>query len=183
MEAGKKEEAYAILKEAANMETETKEDKFNLAKIHYYMEEYDLAIDEFSMAFESGFEEAYFYLGNIYEKRQDYESAVINYKKYIEAENISKTPLVYNQIGTSLIKLGRYSEALAYIQEGLKFGDDSTKQPLKRNEIAAYEKIGDFVTAYHLMADYIKQYPEDKEATKEFEFLKTRLPEASSKKP
>ncbi len=179
-EADKKEEAHAILKEAASIKGETEEDKFNLAKVHYYMEEYDLAINEFSKAFEGGFEESYYYLGNIYEKREDYKEAVVNYQKYIEAEDISKTALVYNQIGACLLKLGRYSEALTYIQTGLEYRDKNLEQPLKRNEIAAYEKTGDFATAYHLMTDYINLYPEDKEALKEYEFLKTRLPEASN---
>lgn len=180
MEADRKEEAHAILKEAASIKVETEEDKFNLAKVHYYLEEYDLAIDEFSKAFESGFKESYYYLGSIYDKREDFKEAVINYQKYIEAESISKTVLVYNQIGACLIKLGRYSEALSYIQTGLEYQDKNVEQQLKKNEIAAYEKIGDFVTAYHLMTDYINLNPEDKEAKKEYEFLKTRLPEASS---
>jgi len=132
MEADRKEEAHTILKEAAGIKVETEEDKFNLAKVHYYMEEYDLAINEFSKAFESGFEEAYYYLGNIYEKREDYEEAVINYEKYIKAENIPKTALVYNQIGACLLKLGRYSEALPYIQTGLEYRDKNMEQPLKR---------------------------------------------------
>lgn len=180
MEADRKEEAHTILKEAAGIKVETEEDEFNLAKVHYYMEEYDMAINEFSKAFESGFEEACYYLGNIYEKREDYEEAVINYEKYIKAENIPKTALVYNQAGACLLKLGRYSEALAYIQTGLEYRDKNMEQPLKRNEIAAYEKTGDFEKAYHLMTAYINLYPEDKEAKKEYEFLKTRLPDVSS---
>jgi tetratricopeptide (TPR) repeat protein len=180
LEADKKEEAHTVLEEAAGIKAETEEDKFNLAKVHYYMEEYDMTINEFSKALESGFEEAYYYLGSIYEKGEKYEEAVNNYQKYIEAENISKTALVYNQIGACLLKLGRYSEALSYIQTGLEYQDKNLEQPLKRNEIAAYEKMKDFVKAYHLMKDYIKVNPDDKEALKEYEFLKTRLPEASS---
>lgn len=181
-DADKKEEAYKALEEAASIRTETEEDKFNLAKVHFYMEEYNLAINEFSKAFENGFEESYYYLGNIYDKKEDYEEAVINYKKYIESEEISKTAAVYNQIGACLLKQGRYSEALSYIQIGLKYQEKNLEQPLKRNEIIAYEETGDFVTAYHLMTDYIEEYPEDKEAVKDYEFLKTRLPEVSKKR-
>lgn len=180
-DADRAEEANKVLEEAAGIKIKTEEDKFNLARVHYYMDEYDLAINEFSSAFENGFEESYYFLGNIYEMRKDYEDAVINYKKYIEAEQVSKTALVYNQIGTCLLELGRNSEALSYIQTGLEYQEKNLEQPLKRNEIIAYEKTGDFATAYHLMTDYIEQYPEDKEAVKDYEFLKTRLPEVSNK--
>lgn len=181
MDADRAEEAYKVLEKAAAIKIKTEEDKFNLAKVHYYMEEYDLAINEFSKACENGFEESYYYLGNIYEMRKDYEEAVSYYKKYMEAEQVSKTALVYNQIGACLLELGRNSEALSYIQTGLKYQEKSLEQPPKRNEIIAYEKTSDFVTAYQLMTDYIEQYPKDKEAAKDYEFLKTRQPEVSNK--
>jgi tetratricopeptide (TPR) repeat protein len=181
-DAGRMEEAYKVLEEAASIKIQTEEDKFNLAKVHFYMEEYNLAINEFSKAFENGFEESYYYLGNIYDKKEDYEEAVINYKKYIESKEIFMTAAVYNQIGACLLKLGRYSEALSYIQIGLEYQEKNLEQPLRRNEIIAYEETGDFVTAYHLMTDYIEQYPEDKEAVKDYEFLKTRLQEVSKKR-
>lgn len=181
-DAGRMEEAYKVLEEATSIKIQTEEDKFNLAKVHFYMEEYNLAINEFSKAFENGYEESYYYLGNIYDKKEDYEEAVINYKKYIESKEISMTAAVYNQIGACLLKLGRYSEALSYIQIGLEYQEKNLEQPLRRNEIIAYEETGDFVTAYHLMTDYIEQYPEDKEAVKDYEFLKTRLPEVSKKR-
>lgn len=180
-DADRAEEAYKVLEEATSIKIKTEEDKFNLAKVHYYMEEYDLAINEFSRALENGFEESYYYLGNIYDIREDYEEAVNNFRKFIEAEQVSKTALVYNQIGACLLKLGKNSEALSYIQTGLGYQEKILEQPLKRNEIIAYENTGDFVTAYHLMKDYIEQYPEDKEAVKDYEFLKKRLPEVSNK--
>ena len=174
------EGAKAVLNEAEKITVKTQEDKFNLAKIHYYKADYDVAIKEFGEAFKNGFAAAYFYLGGIYEEKEDYKSAINNYKMFIEDATTVKTASVYNQIGMCLIKQEQYEEALTYIQKGLEFKDIFLDQALKQNEIIAYENIGDYNKAYHLMTEYIERYPEDKEAATEYEFLKTRLPEAST---
>lgn len=174
------EGAKAVLDEAEKITVKTQEDKFNLAKIHYYKEDYDVAIKEFGEAFKNGFVAAYFYLGGIYEEKEDYKSAINNYKMFIEDTTTVKTASVYNQIGMCLIKQEQYEEALSYIQKGLEYKDIFLDQALKQNEIIAYENIGDYSKAYQLMTEYIKLYPEDKEAATEYEFLKTRLPEVST---
>lgn len=179
-ESEEEEGAATVLEEAANITIKTQEDKFNLAKIHYYMEDYDSAIIELSEAFSNGFTVAYFYLGDIYEKKEDYESAVYNYQMFIEDETNEKTASVYNKIGICQIKLGKYEEALSYIQTGLEFNDIFLEQVLKRNEIIAYENLGKFEEAYQLMTEYLNVYTEDEEAAQEYDFLKTRLPEAST---
>ena len=178
LESGDEKGASTVLDEATQIKILTQEDKFNLAKIHYYMEDYKSAIVELSEAFKNGFTAAYFYLGDIYEKESDYEAAVYNYQMFIDDENNQKSATVYNQIGVCFIKLDQYKEALSYIQIGLEFKDIFLEQSLKRNEIVAYEKLGKFEEAYDHMTDYLTLYPEDKEATREYEFLKTRLPQA-----
>jgi len=179
LEIGDEKGASAVLDEAANISIKTQEDKYNLAKVHYYMKDYDGAIIELSEAFSNGFTAAYFYLGDIYEKKSDYESAVYNYKMFIEDENNIKSAVVYNQMGVCLIKLGQYKEALSYIKTGLEYNDVSLEQTLKQNEMVAYENQGQFKEAYQLMTKYLTLYPEDEAAIKEYDFLKTRLPEAS----
>jgi hypothetical protein len=42
------------------------------------------------------------------------------------------------------------------------------------NQIAAYEYTGNFKQATVLMEEYLKKYPEDEEAKREYEFLKSR---------
>ena len=179
---GKEEEAIKVLNKATKIKVKTEKDKFNLAKIHYYMGDDKGAINELKEASSNGFSEAYFFLGEIYEEREDYDSAVYNYELYIKDEKITKPAIVYNKIGNSLIKLGRYQEALDYVQTGLKINDVTLQQPLKRNEIVLNEKLGNFKEAYKLMKEYLKLYPDDEEAITEYEFLKTRLPEVSSLK-
>jgi tetratricopeptide (TPR) repeat protein len=180
LEQGDTEKATAVLSMAANIKGKTQEDYFNLAKVHYYMDDYDNAIVEFSEAYKNGFAEAYFFLGSIYERKEDYKNAVNNYSQYIKEEAYISSAAVYNQISYCQIKLNKYEDALSYIQTGLKYNDIEFNQSLTRNEIVIYENMGEFEKAAGLMKDYQKAYPEDEAAVKEYEFIKTRLPEAST---
>lgn len=179
-EQGDKDKAAAVLKMASNIKATTKEDNFNLAKVNYYMGDYDKAVSEFSEAFKNGFAEAYFYLGSIYEQKEDYKNAAYNYDMYIKEGSNITSAAVYNQIAYCQIKLEKFEEALSYIQTGLKFNDIEFNKSLKRNEIVVYENMGDFEKAGGLMKEYLKAYPEDEDAKAENEFIKTRLPEAST---
>jgi tetratricopeptide (TPR) repeat protein len=172
--------ATLVMNEASKLSVETQEDKFNLAKVHFYNEDYDTAIIEFSEAFRNGFTAAYVFLGDIYMKESDYESAVYNYLMYSDDEANEKSATVYNQIGVCYIKLEKYEEALTYIQLGLEYNDISLNQELKQNEIVAYENLGEYEEAYQCMTEYLTLYPDDEEASKEYEFIKTRLPDVST---
>ncbi len=180
LEEGDTEKATAVLSMAANIKGKTQEDYFNLAKVHYYMGDYDNAIVEFSEAYKNGFAEAYFFLGSIYEQKEDYKNAVNNYSLYIKEEAYISSAAVYNQISYCQLKLNNYEDALSYIQTGLKYNDLEFNQSLIRNEIVVYEKMGEFEKAAGLMKDYLKAYQDDEAAAKEYEFIKTRLPEAST---
>jgi tetratricopeptide (TPR) repeat protein len=182
LEADKLEEANLVLDEAAKIKIDTEEDKFNLAKVHYYMEDYESAISELNEAFSNGFSEAYYYLGEIYAKRQEYDSAVYNYEMYMKEETALDSAMVYNQIAVCLLNLKRHQEALSYIQQGLAFNDTSMQQQLKRNEIVAYENLGNYDEAYIRMTEYLKTYSDDEEAVEEYEFIKTRVSDVSTKK-
>lgn len=175
--------AAEALDAAAAIPVKTQEDKFNLAKIHYYKEDYDTAVKEFGEAFKNGFTAAYYYLGGIYEKKGDYKSAADNYQLFIDDQTTEKTASVYNQIGMCLIKQGQYEKALSYIKTGLEYKDNFLNRSLKQNEIVAYENLGKYEDAYRLMSEYISLYPEDEKAADEYEYIKTRLPEVSTGQP
>ncbi len=172
------EGAKDVLKKALSIKGTTQKDKFNIAKIDYYMEEYDNAIVGFSEAYSNGFFEAYYYLGDIYERKGEYETAVNNYAMYIENQPAIDSAAVYNQIANCYIKLDKDKEALAYIEDGIEMNDILIMKALKRNEIVVYENLSNFEKAYSLMKTYVKTYPEDESAKEELTFLKTRLPDA-----
>lgn len=47
-------------------------------------------------------------------------------------------------------------------------------QTLKFNEIVTYEYMGEYKTAAALMNSYLRSYPDDTTAKREYEFLQTR---------
>ncbi len=72
------------------------------------------------------------------------------------------------------MQLEDYDAALAAIEAGLALEDKSIQQVLYFNQIVIYEYQGDFDKAASLMAIYKRNYPDDEEAAREYEFLKTR---------
>ena len=67
-----------------------------------------------------------------------------------------------------------YSQALEAFQAAMNIEDNGMMQSLKFNEIVAYEYMGEYKTAAALMNSYLKSYPDDSTAKREYEFLKTR---------
>lgn len=167
--------AKAVLEEAANLEVVTKEDAFNLAKLHYYMEDYEVAKVELSEAGRSGFANSYLYLGNIYKIAGDYEAAIFNYKQLIDTEASEKSATVYNQLGVCYLELEQYKEALDSLQTGMKYNDIFIDRSLRRNLITALEGLGQYDDAYKQMKEYLKLYKGDTEAEREMEYIKTRI--------
>lgn len=178
-EMNRTEEAQEVLKEAATLEVKTKADKYNLAKIHFYQGLYDQAFPELSESFANGFIEAYFYIGEIYSQKKDYSTAKYYYEKYIE-EGGNGTPQIYNQIASCLIKMGDYEQAIDYLEKGILSAHDDVKRVLLKNQIIAYENIGDFENALEKLQSYITSFPWDEEAKREEVFLNSRLSNVSS---
>lgn len=173
-EMGREEEAQALLKIAAQIQVKTKADKYNLAKIHFYQGLYDQALPELSESFANGFVEAYFYIGEIYSQKKDYSTAKYYYEKYIE-EGIIDTPAVYNQIASCLIKMGEYEQAISYLEKGIEFVNAGMMRVLLKNEIIAYEHLGDYKNALTKLQNYITTNPNDQDAIREVAFITSRV--------
>jgi len=174
VEKGDQTGSADVLKLALEIKVVTSEDKYNQAKVHYYQGDYEAALSELSEGFADGFTEAYYYIGEIYRIKKDYQKAIYYYETYIKEEELLE-PSVYNQIAFCLIKSGEYKTALEYLELGIAYNQAGTLQLLKKNEIIAYEGMGLFDKAKGKLEEYLVDYPEDKEAQREAEFIKTRL--------
>lgn len=172
-EMNRPDEAQEVLKKAAELEVKTKEDKYNLAKIHFYQELYDQAFPELSESFANGFTEAYFYIGEIYSRKKDYSTAKYYYEKYLEEGGLA-TPQIYNQIASCLIKMGEYEQAIYYLDKGIFSVHNDTIRVLLKNQIIAYENMGDFENALAKLKSYIAVFPQDEDAIREEMFLRSR---------
>lgn len=173
-DTGKDAEAVEILTLAAGIGAKTDEDQYNLAKVHYYQGNYVTALLEFNDSYTKGILESSFYIGEIYREQKDFTKANFYYETLI-GEGKVLFPAVYNQLGSCLIKSGNYQEAIDSLEKGISYHRADSMRVLLKNEIVAYEGLGQFDVAKEKLESYLANYPEDEGGLLEEEFLKTRM--------
>ncbi len=145
-------------------------------------QQYEDAINSFEKALEKDHDkaEAYRGLGMAYYEQQDYQSAREAFQQVLDNDG-EVTPVFYNLLGVSNMHLNDYQEALNAFNEGLSLAEDTDKeeytdivQEMRFNQIVCYEKTMDWDSAKEKVAAYTSDYPDDKNAQKEAEFLSTR---------
>ncbi len=168
--AGLSEEGSNFLKSAMEL---TKINDFQKGKLYYFMGEYEEARDKLEAARGDGSDPVLvLWLGKTYEALGDKSYAASLYKTYLE-DNQGNVD-IYNQLGLCEMDTGDYEAALQSFEKGLKQGGDEKNQSLLFNQIVAYEHLADFKKATVLMENYLKSYPDDEAAQREYKFLKTR---------
>lgn len=145
---------------------------YDLGRIYYYLEDYEKAKTYLVQVKISSDYEAALYLGRTYEALGDYNYASSIYNDY--TLNDQTKAEVYNQLGLCRMQMGEYESALTAFQTAMNIENNEMMQSLKFNEIVAYEYMEDYKTAAALMSDYLKTYPDDETAQREYKFLKTR---------
>lgn len=143
--------------------------------IYYYMSDYENARNFLEMAKSDKTygRDSLLMLGKTYEQLGDSNYAGGLYNKYIE-EN-GGDAVIYNQLGLCKLVTGEYEMALNAFESGLKAeGANAVLQELKFNQAVAYEYNSDYDKAAALMREYLTSYPDDAQALREYEFLKTR---------
>lgn len=145
---------------------------FDLGRISYYLGDYEQARLSLEKAREKGSSKAAALLGQTYEQLGDYNYAASVYSNYLE--NRAEDASIYNQLGLCKMHIGDYQSALNAFREGIALEDNTVMQSLKFNEIVACESLGQFDEATLLMEQYLKTYPDDAAALREYDFLKTR---------
>lgn len=146
--------------------------KYVSGRIYYYLGEYQKAYVDLEASKEKGGLESYLYLGRAYEATGDYNYAINIYNSYLNKNEGSAE--MYNQLGLCQMTKGEYAAALEAFQAGIGLGDSGMMQTLSFNEIAAYEYMGEFEKAKALMETYMRNYPDDRNAKREYDFLSTR---------
>ena len=146
--------------------------KYDSGRIYYYLGEYQDAYLALEEAKETGSAESCLYLGRAYEATGDYNYAANVYSSYLNKNE--GTAEMYNQLGLCHIQRGDYAKALDAFQAGLALGDGSLLQTLSFNEIVAYDYLGEYEQAFAQMETYLKNYPDDQSARREYDFLSTR---------
>ncbi|MCM1025317.1 MAG: tetratricopeptide repeat protein [Roseburia sp.] len=147
-------------------------DAYVTGRIYYCLGEYQKAYLALEEAREKGGAESYLYLGRSYEATGDYNYAVSVYNSYLGKYDGNAE--IYNQLGLCEMTRGEYQKALEAFQAGMKLENSGILQSLSFNEIVAYEHLGNYEQAYVLLGNYLKNYPDDEEARREYDFLSTR---------
>ncbi|MBO7386549.1 MAG: tetratricopeptide repeat protein [Lachnospiraceae bacterium] len=145
---------------------------YDLGRVYYFLGEYAQACRYLETAKGEGSADACLYLGKSYEATGDYNYAISVYNDYLVKDTTNAS--VYNQMGLCKIKMSDYQGALEAFQSAMQIEDNGMMQTLAFNEIVAYEHLGEFKQASVLMENYVRTYPDDSEAAREYEFLKTR---------
>lgn len=179
---GNTSDANEVLKKALSIKTKTDEDYYNVAKIHFYQEDFTTAQTELQTAIENGFTEAWYFIGQIYEIQNDFTQAIASYEKYLEANSEIRSAWIYNHLGVCYMMNEEYAKAAQMIREGIDLNDYEVMKELLYNEVATYEYLGDFNTALKKAEEYLILYPQEEEMRNEISFLKTRVVEKGEEK-
>ena len=170
-EYGYKDAGMVYLQNALT-ENEKSISDYDMGRICYYMGDYENARNYLTKLKTTTDYGAALYLGRTYEALGDYNYASDIYAGYTESDQ-SKAE-IYNQLGLCRMKMGEYESALAAFQAAMNIEDNGMMQTLKFNEIVTYEYMRDYKTAAALMNSYLRSYPDDETAQREYEFLQTR---------
>lgn len=147
-------------------------DTYIIGRIYYYLGEYQKAYLALEEAKDKGGVASYLYLGRAYEATGDYNYASNVYNSYLSKYDDNAE--IYNQLGLCELTKGDYQRALSAFQSGLQLEDNPVQQSLAFNEIVAYEYLGEYKQAYELLTNYMRNYPDDELARREWDFLSTR---------
>ena len=159
--------------ETALKERSDKMSAYDRGRIYYYLGDYEQAQVLLEQAKDSGDAYSYLYLGMAYEATGDYNYAITNvYTSYLNRGEGNAE--IYNQLGLCYLKQGEYTLALESFQNAMQMEENSMMQVLRFNEIVAYEYLGEYTQAAVLLDNYLKTYPDDEEARREYSFLSTR---------
>jgi len=169
---------YVVAKDAekaeADLNTALQETNDPLIKgiIYNAVNDTEKAKECFEEAKKAGNEESSFYLAGIYEKSGDDNYAMILLEEYIASGKASAEG--YLSVGRRYIESGAYEDALKTLQAGIALGESGVLKSLMQEEIACYERLGNFESAREKAEDYLEKYPDDELIKNEYEFLKSR---------
>lgn len=169
---GKDKEASAYLNQALEIDGNKAYDKMQKGRIHFLLGDRQTAVSLLEEAIKGKEKTAYYYLAEVYSLMGDEENSEKTMLSYIESGKADSYHLF--NIANDEIKKGNYNMAIECINLALSLEKVPNKQILMKTLIIAHEQNRDFDTAKTLMAEYLRLYPEDEDAKREFTFLETR---------
>lgn len=170
--SGYEDEGKQYLEKALENKAKEAEDYAAQGHIYYLLGNYKQAKTNLDKAIDKNSKSALLYLAEVYNAEDKTEEAQALLENYVKDN--AKDSKALNTLGMMQMNHENYEDALKYFQLGLEIKDASNRQELMKNEVAAYEYMGDFASAKKKMEAYLKEYQNDEEAVREYTFLKTR---------
>lgn len=138
---------------------------------------YDAAIEQLTQAVEKerNVADSYRGMGIAYWEKGDYSKASQAFESAL-SNGAQETGAIYDLLGACRMKLADYTGAIEYYEKGIA-EEGSTEEMIREmrfNVIVSYEKLEDWESARAKLDEYIVAYPDDAQAQKEIDFLKTR---------
>ena len=169
---GFKDKASNYLSKAVEIKGKSGYDLMEKGRIYHLMGDDESAKGNLEKAIDEGETKANYYMALMYLDQGEDTLAQTFFDEYLKTGEPGPEEL--GKIGESLMNTGEYQVAIGYFEAALKAEEVPNEQQLRKNTIIAYERMGDFDNAKKLMAEYIKDYPEDEAAIKDNTFLETR---------
>jgi len=172
IERGMEADGTRFLETSLQNSPETAEDYCDRGRVYYYMEDYASATAELTSAVNAGSTEALLLMGMVYNAQHLSSKARAMYQQYLE--DGGSAAKAFNGLALCDMEESSFDSALDNIQKGKPYASTEELQSLLFNEIIVYEKKLDFEKAESLAQDYVTMFPEDAQAAKELDFLKSR---------
>ena len=169
---GKEKEAQEYLNQALELSGKSAYDKMQKGRINFLLGEDEAAITLLQEAVKGKEKAAYYYLAEIYSLMGDAKAAEENMASYIESGAADSYHLFH--IANDQIEKENYAMAIDCLNQALGMEEVPNKQILMKTLVIAHEQNRDFASAKEVMTEYVKNYPDDEEAKREFTFLETR---------
>lgn len=175
--AGMPQEGVKYLEEALALKGKDRCHLTNRGYIYYLMGNYEEAKGQLLLAVQEELAEgeddkAELYLAQTAEKLGDEATAAKYYNAY--AKDHADDSVVLEELGNIAMGKGDYANAYDYYKRGLEAQNPTNEKSLRKGVIAALEQQYEFERAKEEMAQYVLDYPDDAQAAREYEFLKTR---------
>lgn len=163
--------AESYLNKALEAEGKKSCDDMHKGRIYYCLNDEKLALEFLKKADEAGEKEASFYIAMIYMNASD-DRADEYFNKFLETDLATSDRLF--EVGVHAANLGKYDQAVRYLEAARSAEGSVDKQVLMKNLVYAYEHVGDYTSAKNLLKEYVELYKEDDEAKRELVFLNSR---------
>ena len=147
-------------------------------KIYYLLGQNENALTELNAALKKGSIEANLTIAQVYETLGDAQMAETYYKAYAESESADSESMC--ALAEIEMTKQNYTEALSYVNQGLAMEQVTNRRELMQNQMICMEYMGDFSGAWTVVQEYVKMYPDDTKAQREFIFLKNRQTQNST---